>query len=65
MILNMKRDRMIFGTGFWAGVVAISLVNIALGILHNYPIIYSGYMLVISSVVLTAYLILGRRPAVQ
>jgi hypothetical protein len=51
--------------GFWSGVAVISLINIAMIVVHHNQVLYDEYILGISVVVIIVYMIVRSRSAGQ
>jgi hypothetical protein len=57
---NKNPDWSTLAIGFWSGVAVISLVNIAMIVVHHNQFLYDEYILGISLVVILIYTIIRR-----
>jgi hypothetical protein len=65
MNINKGWDWITLGIGFWSGIAVISLINIALIVVHHNQFLYDEYIFGVSIVAVIVYLVLRRRSAGQ
>jgi multisubunit Na+/H+ antiporter MnhE subunit len=61
MNINKDCDWNLLTIGFWTGVAVISLINIALMVLHRNQFLYDEYIFVISLIGVIVYAIIRSR----
>jgi len=65
MNINKDCDWNLLIIGFWTGVAGISLINIALMVLHRNQFLYDEYIFVISLIAVIVYAIIRSRSSRQ
>ncbi|MGB7788198.1 hypothetical protein [Methanoregula sp.] len=65
MNINKDCDWNLLTIGFWTGVAGISLINIALMVLHRNQFLYDEYIFVISLIAVIVYAIIRSRSSRQ